>query len=153
MHSKPREVVAEVFPKMLEELGFLFADPDESPSPPGMPHDAVRVQIAFSGEMGGEIDMGIGRSLGAEIASNLLGLDLGEENIPRAGDDALRELLNVTCGHILTTFAGDRPVFNLTIPEVTPMDGAAWDALARDKDTAIFGIDGRPVQLRLRLQP
>jgi hypothetical protein len=59
--------------------------------------------------------------------------------------------MNVTCGHVLTALAGDRPVFNLSIPEVRPMDGKAWDALASDKDTVRFSVDGRPVHIRLQV--
>ncbi|MBM3290171.1 MAG: chemotaxis protein CheX [Candidatus Hydrogenedentes bacterium] len=152
MDSNAKGVLDDVFPRMLEELTFLFADPDDGSSPQGMPHDAVDVAIAFSGERNGTLDMGVSRSLGIEMASNLLGLDPDDDNAEHLGDDALRELMNVTCGHVLTSLAGDKPVFNLSIPTITALDGAGWDALARDADTARFAIDGRPVHLRLRVQ-
>ena len=152
MHTEPKAIIDDVFPRMLEELTFLFADPEEGGGPQGMPHDAVRVVIGFSGEKRGTLEMAIGRSLGIEMAANLLGLDPDAEEALTLGDDALRELMNVTCGHVLTTLAGDKPVFNLSIPEVSPMDGAAWDAFARDSNTAQFSVDGRPVQLRLHVE-
>lgn len=150
MSRTPKEVVREVFPRMLEDLTFLFADPDDSGSPSGMPHDAVKVSIAFSGDRSGDIEMGLARSLGAEMASSVLGVDPNEAKAGQIGDDALRELMNVTCGHVLTSLAGERPVFNLSIPVVERMDGDAWEALARDSDTAMFNVDGRPVHVRLR---
>lgn len=150
MDSNLKGVVDDVFPRMLEELAFLFADPDDGGAQ-GIPHDAVLVSIGFSGERSGALEMGIGRSLGNEMAANLLGLDPDERGADRLGDDALRELMNVTCGHVLTELAGDTPVFNLTIPEVTILDGAGWDALGNDHATAKFAVDGRPVQLRLRV--
>ncbi|NUM52772.1 MAG: chemotaxis protein CheX [Candidatus Hydrogenedentes bacterium] len=152
MNTNLKDVVNDVFPQMLESLTFMFADPDEGVSPPGMPHDAVLVRIAFSGERNGAIEMAIGRSLGLEMAGNLLGLEPQADNAQKYGDDALRELMNVTCGHILTAMAGDRPVFNLTIPSISPMDGADWDALSRDESAAQFSIDGRPVRMRVQLE-
>jgi len=151
MNNDPKAVINDVFPQMIEELTFLFADPVEGGAAPGIPHDAVVVSIAFSGERSGTLDMGIGRSLGIEMAANLLGLDPEADNAAALGDDALRELMNVTCGHVLTSLAGDKPVFNLTIPEVRPVNGAEWDALGQGHDTAQFSVDGRPVQMRLRL--
>lgn len=150
MNRTPREVVVEVFPRILEDLAFLFADPDDSQFSSGMPHDAVKVSITFSGDRSGGIEMGLARSLGAEMASSLLGVDPSEASAGQIGDDALRELINVTCGHVLTSLAGEKPVFNLSIPAVERMDGDTWEALARDVDTVLFSVDGRPVHVRLR---
>jgi CheY-like chemotaxis protein len=39
--------------------------------------------------------------------------------------DSLKEMLNVTCGQLLTSFAGEGPVFDLSIPTVAELDGTA----------------------------
>ena len=151
MSDNPKDVIIEVFPRILEELAFLFADPVEDFVRLGMPHDAIAVTIAFTGEKSGTLEMKIGRSLGIDMVSNLLGLDPDSHDAERAGDDALRELMNVTCGHILTSIAGDKPVFNLAVPQIEPLDASAWESLSRGENTAKFSVDGRPVQLCMTL--
>lgn len=151
MGGNLRDIIDDVFPRMLEELAFMFADCDDGAGEFGMPHDAVLVHIAFSGEREGSVDMGVGRTLGLEMAANLLGVAQDANNAEQLGDDALLELMNVTCGHILSSMAGDKPVFNLTIPEISQMSGEAWDEMQRDVSTARFTVDGRPVQMRVCL--
>lgn len=149
MKSDLKAVLRDVFPRMLEELTFLFADePDASLSIPG---DPVLVNIGFSGPFNGTLDMSIARSLGVEMASNLLGLEPDDTNAEHAGDDALRELMNVTCGHVLTGIAGSEPVFNLSIPTVRPISAQEWEALGNAAEVVIFHVDGRPVQLRVNI--
>ncbi len=149
MKSDTKAVLHDVFPRMLEELTFLFADdPDGRASIPG---DAVIVNIAFSGPYSGTLDMSIARSLGIEMATNLLGLDPDDASAERAGEDALRELMNVTCGHVLTGIAGSEPVFNLSIPTVRSIGADEWNALGNAEDVAVFHVEGRPVQLRVTI--
>lgn len=149
MKRDTKAVLRDVFPRMLEELAFLFADEPDSLA--SMPGDPVLVNIAFSGPFHGTLEMSIARSLGIEMASNLLGLDPDDTNAEHAGDDALRELMNVTCGHVLTGIAGSEPVFNLSIPTVRLISGKEWDALGNAADVVIFQVDGRPVQLRVNI--
>ncbi|MCC6797145.1 MAG: chemotaxis protein CheX [Candidatus Hydrogenedentes bacterium] len=150
MKVDTKAVLRDVFPRMLEELTFLFADNSDGKA--SLPGDAVLVNIAFSGPFHGTLDMSIARSLGIEMASNLLGLDPEDTNAQRAGDDALRELMNVTCGHVLTGIAGSEPVFNLSIPTVRPIGAEEWDALGAAADVVIFEVDGRPVQLCVKIE-
>lgn len=150
MTHDTRAVLRDVFPRMLETLTFIFAD--EADGKASIPGDAVLVNITFSGPVTGSLDMSIARSLGIEMASNLLGLDPEDANAERAGDDALRELMNVTCGHVLTGIAGNEPVFNLAIPTVRPIGADEWDVLGRAKDVAVFHVDGRPVQLCVTIE-
>ena len=84
-----------------------------------------------------------------EIAANVLGVDLDDPDVVVKPLDALKELLNVTCGHVLTALAGDEPVFDLTVPEVTEIDAVAWKKLADAPYTVAFLVDESPVLLQL----
>ncbi len=106
------------FCEVLERQVFLFADL----IPPG-DFDAGEEEyyvasIRFFGEITGRVELALPHSLVSEIATNFLGLQESEPaHSPRARD-ACKELLNVTCGHILTTLRGSEPIFDLSIPEI-----------------------------------
>lgn len=151
MNNNAKAAVESVFPQVLEELAFLFADPSDMSSVPGAPHDALKVSMAFSGALSGVLDMAVSQGLGSEIAANLLGVEPEDTQDSKAAHDALRELLNVTCGHVLTTVAGDQAVFDLSIPTVAPIEIAEWKRLASQSDTAFFSVEGRPVMLRVAI--
>jgi CheY-specific phosphatase CheX len=81
----------------------------------------------------------------------MLGVGPEDERVMDRARDALKEVLNVTCGGILTHIAGDQPVFDLTVPEVDEVDGEAWRTLAGDAGTAAFMVDDYPALLKLQL--
>jgi len=149
MSSKASDAIASVFPRVLEEQTFLFADPSDLNFAASPPREAVCVSITFSGANAGKLEMGISATLGREIARNLLEIEPGEEPPDSAAQDALRELLNVTCGNILTEMAGDKPVFNLSLPQIEPIDAKAWKKLISDPGASIFEVENQPVVLRL----
>jgi hypothetical protein len=66
--------------------------------------------------------------------------------------DSLKELLNVTCGHILTSLAGDRPVFDLSIPQVSALNEQGLQSLAACPETVGFRVEESPVLVRLEMQ-
>ena len=81
-------------------------------------------------------------SLCRSLAANALGID-DEDDIPDdAKVDSLKELLNITCGNVLTRTFGTSPVFNLSIPEVTEAEPETWRLLMGDPNAAAFCVDG-----------
>jgi hypothetical protein len=56
--------------------------------------------------------------------------------------DSLKELLNVTCGNILTKLFGTSPVFNLSIPVVADAGATAWREVLGTSCVAAFCVDG-----------
>ena len=107
--------------------------------------------MTFAGEMSGTIALALPQGMCDEIAANVMGLDpdeVGDEH--RA--DAVKEVLNVTCGNVLTALAGEKPVFDLSIPQVEPIDADGWAKLAADDDVAGVQVDDYPVLLRLSLK-
>ncbi|MDZ4859027.1 MAG: chemotaxis protein CheX [Candidatus Hydrogenedentes bacterium] len=151
MNAHPKSALETVFPKVLEEMAFLFADQSDALHARKTPGDSVCVVIAFTGARSGTLEMAISTSLGREISSNLLGSEPGETPSNAAAHDALGELLNVTCGNVLTEIAGDKPVFNLGVPRVTALLGDEWNAFASDSGAAIFNVEGQIVLTRITL--
>ena len=109
----------------------------------------VQVNMGFSGPFKGDLSIAVPVDMCPELASNVLGLDPDDELVTRSPYDALKELLNIICGNVLTTLAGEEPVFDLTIPEVTMLDEKGWAAFIKTDGTVRFVADDVPVLLRL----
>ena len=73
--------------------------------------------MTYSGGMTGSISLIVPDDVCPEIAANVLGKDPDDAIVAAQSADALKEVLNVLCGNILTAVAGESPVFDLSVPE------------------------------------
>ena len=82
-----------------------------------------------------------------ELAANVLGLDEDDEKVEEKARDALKELLNVSCGNILTELAGTEPVFDLSVPIVSDIGLDVWEDLKNNEDFVSLIVDDYPALL------
>lgn len=153
METEQEAKLNETFCRVLEQLAFMFAEPaakDELPPP--AEEDAMCVRMGFSGSLEGTLQLGIPLGICAELATNMLGMDLGHDEAAAKGLDAMKEVLNVTCGNILTELAGTEPVFTLSIPEATPLTAEAWEEFCGREDTLGYLVDETPVLLQFQIE-
>ncbi|MBN2308066.1 MAG: chemotaxis protein CheX [Candidatus Hydrogenedentes bacterium] len=152
METDPKSVASEVFRDVLENLAFMFADEAQADDLPEAPAEARRADMQFTGVMAGALALAVPSEMCLEIAANMLGVDPDDDRAMEKAQDALKELLNITCGHVLTQLAGEEPVFDLSVPQVASVTAEQWDAFARDAQTSAFLIDDiEPALLKLVL--
>jgi CheY-specific phosphatase CheX len=145
------ETLARVFTEVLEQLAFMFVEtPDTTETPES--ENLVSTTMAFRGPCSGTVTLAVTREMAPALAANVLGLDPDDDLTTQASYDALKELLNVTCGNVLTAIAGDEPVFDLTVPEVAECTAEAWTELAERPGTIYCLVDDFPVLLHLEIQ-
>ena len=149
MTNSSKKTLAEVIVAVLENQAFIFADVVDNAEAPPLPEEHHVVQMAFIGPVCGGLTMVFPAVMCAEVAANMLGLDEDDELAIAGGQDALKELVNVVCGQVLTEVAGEEPVFDLTVPEISTMDQEAWDKMLRDSETVALLVDDEPVLARL----
>ena len=148
MNANPKEVLAKEFSDVLEHMAFLFSEPVplERASPPP---EGLLVSLAFSGPFRGTLRLAVSVQMSVEMAANLLGVEAEEAADPKLAHDAVKELLNVTCGHVLTSLAGTEPVFSLTTPQVEDLTTAAWQSLAAGEHVVAFVVEDSTALLGL----
>lgn len=151
MTENNRALLSRVFGEVLEQMAFMFADAVDADEPPPPPDSPLLAHMTFRGAMAGKLSLAVTAEMCPEIAANLLGTEPEEAADPKISRDALKELLNVTCGHVLTALAGDQPVFDLTVPQVEELTEDAWTALASAPETAALLVDDHPVLLSIEL--
>lgn len=151
MTVETTELIGGVFCDVLARMAFMFGDsagPADLPTPAG---GAVLAAMTFRGARRGSLTLAAADGLCPELAANVLGLEPQEAQALDRSGDAFQELLNVTCGHVLTAVAGESAVFDLDAPQLSRLDEAGWTAL-RDAPGAVgFVVEGHPVLLRLQL--
>jgi CheY-specific phosphatase CheX len=144
------DVLKEVFTEVAERLAFVFAsEVDEDHASAGTAAH-LEATMTFSGPTEGRLRLVVPRDLAREMAANILGLDDDDTAVESRTYDALGEVLNVTCGHLLTRLHGEEPVFEMTVPQVRTLEPGGWQQLLERPGTQVLRIDERFVLLQLR---
>jgi len=138
--------ICEVF----ERMAFMFGDAVGADELPAVTGDCFRAEIRFRGDRQGSLVMLGASELCPLLAANVLGADPEDEEALSRSDDAIKEILNVACGHILTTLAGDGPVFDLSAPTVVKATGADFRTFVRDHDSLAFAMEDLPLAIQFR---
>jgi chemotaxis protein CheY-P-specific phosphatase CheC len=136
-----------VFPQVLQKQIFMFAEEMPMDDLPVEEKDWVEAQISFSGPIIGEMILTLPKSIELEIAANFLGKDVDDPELVKFSDDALKEILNVLCGHMLTALLGEEPIFDLSIPKVLPLSQEKYSGLADRPNSVGFDVEGKPAVL------
>lgn len=153
MKTLELDTLTEVFCEILEQMAFMFAEPVEAQEDIApAPRESVLAHLSFVGEFSGKLSLAVPVEMCAELAANMLGEEADDPDAIAKGMDALKELLNVLCGNLLTAFAGDEPVFNLDVPEATPLSLEAWEKLRASPITVSYNVDEYPVLLHVNFE-
>ena len=146
-----RPMLSDVLCDVLEKMAFMFGDEANAEVLPEPEEGYVQAHMTFTGPMAGSITMAVAGEMCPELAANILGAEADDDRALEKSRDALKELLNITCGQILTAIAGDEPVFDLSVPEASEMSPEDWNALASRPDTTAVLADDFPVLLSLQV--
>ncbi len=148
MENDYKEVLGKVFCDILEQLAFMFSEAAEKEDlPDKVDAQYLKASMAFKGPFQGTISLTMAKDMCAEMSANVLGVEPDDDVAIKGAQDALKELLNVTCGHVLTTIAGEEPIFDLTVPTVSDFEQPKWRSLINEPGTVIELVDDIPVML------
>lgn len=136
--------------RAMETMAFTtptLAGPSFYPSP-----DSVLLSMPFTGPFCGTVEMVASEKVGIGLAASILATAPEDPAAQRYARDALKELLNVTCGLLLPTFVpkeSDGTPFRMTLPQLTDFDcQTQWQAFAAC-DTCVLDVDGSLIALRV----
>ena len=142
-------IVTEAISQALEKMAFLDAEPfDEEYEAPSV---IITADIDFSGPISGTIRMVAGVDFAQTLAENISGMfELNEEQC----EDAVKELVNVTCGLVLPMIAAsEADVFDLTVPHLAKSeDRMDWDDFVSQDEVTVLNVEGHAVATMLILK-
>jgi CheY-specific phosphatase CheX len=113
MSSTMVQSLAQATTATFEELAMLFPESDLSPEQSAAPLD-IAAAVEFRGPTSGRLVLQASSVILADVANNMLGAD--DSRPPALQRDALGELANVICGHVLPLVGGADAVFHLSAP-------------------------------------
>ena len=148
MSHEHHDVIETVVTDVMEQMAFVFVDPAEITDFDQMPEQAVCVTLIFSGAADGKLTVIADRAVGRELAANLAGEDQVSEE---AADQAIKEVVNVIAGQLLTEIAGTQPVFDLNPPESEALSESAWRAAIEDPAAVALLTEDQPLLVRFEM--
>lgn len=141
-----QSVITAALSEALEKMAFLMVMPfDEQPQ---VPDSTISAQIEYTGPISGRIRIIAGTEFAASLAENMGALD---ELSADQKADAVKELVNVTCGLVLPMIAGSpSDVFDLTVPHLTQSDNNnCWCEFVKEEGVVLVNVEGYPVAVQM----
>jgi chemotaxis protein CheY-P-specific phosphatase CheC len=144
--------LSEVFRDVLMRYAFMFGEECEKegimPDNPNYLH----VHVAFNGYCEGRLGIIAPAQLCIEMAANVIGTDVEDENCTDDAKDTFEELANVICGQFLTGAYGDKPIFNLSPPSIYEAGELNWIEISENDDSLAFMIEDTPALIYLDME-
>ncbi len=149
MPEYSQETVNATFLDVVEQLTFMFGDPEDKNDLDTDMVEFTLARIGFAGDLVGTLSVAVPTRITAEIAANILGLEPSDLSDQAMLDDALGEMLNVVCGHVIMALVGTGANFKLGSPAVSRVDETALVEMLANPDFVGFDLDDSPVLLGL----
>jgi CheY-specific phosphatase CheX len=153
MNPEYQEKIATIIADVFKTMAFMFAEPIDrlkAVETTRNLHGWIKTWMEFRGPYNGSLMMFFPVELCNLIAANVLGLDNSDERVSARSSDAAGEILNVVCGQICTELAGEKPVFDLTVPQKVAVEAAeAASFCFGDDDALVFSVESKPVVVKL----
>lgn len=150
MQTAHRAMLTRIVTQVFEDLAFMFVDPADGP-PESADGQWLEVRMAFDGPDKGRLALAAPVGLCREAAGNILGVDPEATGACDRASDALKELLNVICGHVVCELFGTEPIIRLGIPAIAELDDEALRLCLSDPDRLGFSVDDRHLAIALQI--
>lgn len=145
--------IAAIFGQVMERQAYLFSDPVDTGEFAAGDGAWFRASMDFAGDAPGTLTLVAGEGLAREIAANVLGVQLDDPSVEANHRDALGEIVNVVCGHMLTALHGEHAVHHLSIPALEEIGALEADDLAGRAGCLAFAIEDHQALLLVDFHP
>ncbi|HOS96333.1 MAG TPA: chemotaxis protein CheX [Deltaproteobacteria bacterium] len=145
MPDTPSQYLTEALSHVLLSMVSLSPRITDAADMPEVKGDALNVRIEYSGEHAGELGLIIEKPLAVLMAARILGMEQTKDVYDDMIEDALRELLNVVCGHFVTLMYGYMPVLKISLPKVFTIGSAVCNVLRTNPNVCTFMVEDSPL--------
>lgn len=142
--SNFHETAFTVINRVLCDGAFIFIDPMVNEAiPEDTEWSPVCTVITFSGYHQGSMSLWCEEPFLHLAAANLLGQDENSPDAHEKGRDAIKEILNMIAGNLLSEIFGSQPIFDLGLPAVVSEEEA--EEQHRKAESLWVEAEGHPV--------
>ena len=147
MYMEDNAILLKVLSDVFEGFAFMFVE-EEPEFEGGELGDCLGASIGFSGSgVSGTLEIIAPVDFCADLAANILGVEADE--LPAdAGEGAIKEVVNVSCGYLLAEKFGTDEVFDLSIPQIQTIEQNQCESLVTNESHAVFLVDEAPILVR-----
>jgi chemotaxis protein CheY-P-specific phosphatase CheC len=145
MPDTPSQYLTEALSHVLMSMVSLSPRIMDAADMPEVKSDALNVRIEYTGEHAGELGLIIEKPLATLMAARILGMEQTKDVYDDMIEDALRELLNVVCGHFVTLMYGYTPVLKISLPKVFTIGSAVCNVLRTNPNVCTFMVEDSPL--------
>lgn len=152
MQNNVQEQLCSTFSEVVERLTFMFGEvvPKEEAHAPGTLF--TQASMTFAGDLVGKLSVAVPSEITAEIAANILGIEPEDIESETMMNDALAEMVNVVCGHVIMAMVGTDANFKLDAPVTDFVSEEHYAYMMESDDFATLLLDDNPVFLGLKLE-
>ncbi len=147
MLDQQQEALSSTFLEIVEQLTFMFGEPADKQDMEVEDVDFTTASMSFTGDLPGSLTVVVDSSILLDIAANILGIDPEDVAPDTMMPDALGEMLNVICGHVIMALAGTGANFKLGPPAIGTATSEFVTQVAVSADYVGFLLDDSPVFL------
>jgi len=148
-----KEVIKKIFSDVMEKLALMFCVPLENVDFPIEKEGYIQARMYFSSDKAyGMLSMTIPDEDYYEIAANFLNIESVAKVDEDEAIDALKEVLNITCGQILGAIEDSALLYELTVPEVSFFDSPFSINLINSPNSFCFKADDTPILLQFSIK-
>jgi len=142
-----------VFHEILSKYAMMFGEPAGEGDFVFKPENVyVRSDIGFKGQFSGTMSIASTKGFCFVLAANVLGTEPGEEcGKTGSGCDAMKEFINLTCGHFVTEAFGKKATADLTPPDAFLIGLNEWEEAVKSADVK-FLVEGMPVAVLVNVE-
>lgn len=142
--GSPADLAIRLLRDVMQNMAYLACEhPDAAPVDPEPP--LFEGRIAFTGPLRGTFRILVPERLCLVLARRMLGGARGEASSGRLRSDALTEVLNVTCGHLLGALGGEASSQEKSLPEFRERPVSDWRAAVGLPSARGLTVEGLPV--------
>ncbi len=152
MQTSTQEQLNRTFLEVVEQLTFMFGEPEGKDQLEVDGIDFMTAAMSFQGDLNGELTIAVPDNITGEIAANILGLEPEDVQSEEMRCDALAEMLNVVCGHVIMAMAGTDANFKLNAPVTGQVERDKLELMIASDDYIGLLLDDNPVFLGLVLE-
>ncbi len=147
MLDQQQEALSSTFLEIVEQLTFMFGEPADKQDMEVEDVDFTTASMSFTGDLPGSLTVVVDSSILLDIAANILGIEPEDVAPDTMMPDALGEMLNVICGHVIMALAGTDANFKLGPPTIGKAAPELVTQVAVSADYVGFLLDDSPVFL------
>jgi CheY-specific phosphatase CheX len=151
MRDEVADFIETILFDVLAKQAFVFPERTPKEELPEAANGLIQANIGFLGPHSGKLSLVLPCDMALEIAANILGTDPNEDLSGSCAEDALKEMVNVLCGHLRKAFLAENSAFRPSLPEASRLGIEEWRELLRSPQSIGFLMGDQPMLLILAL--